>query len=393
MKKLIVGLSILCFVHLLNIACFAATGDPVLEGKTATGNIISTGVFQAGTAATVPGAITLFDAGILTWWDDGDDFSVTAAVTDGTTKLRITGSVDVSAQVIAGSAAVPDSVGGATIGLATLEWADAYFEDGAIVYFGDDQDVTLTHVADTGLTVNLNIAAATYGSDGTISDADLLAIDDGATTTIAVGGGVGSPIAWTTATGTGAPVRASSPILITPALGTPSAAVLTSATGLPMTTGVTGVLPMANGGTDSSTNGAILGDVTAGRVIRRSYMSIGNGTNANTAVIEVGNNWNGDTIGSTNNCAKGATTGNFTLNAGGTRLTIEAAGLTGNVVAVLSAELVVNASGVALLAQGTAATNDIQLDFRLTTADTAQDLTVLVDTGALTLYITYVTDS
>jgi hypothetical protein len=53
----------------------------------------------------------------------------------------------------------------------------------------------------------------------------------------------------TTETGTGAFVRANSPTLVTPALGTPSAIDLTNATNLPLASGVTGQLSIANGGT------------------------------------------------------------------------------------------------------------------------------------------------
>ena len=46
---------------------------------------------------------------------------------------------------------VPSSADGATIGSAAAEFSDLFLADGGVIKFGNDQDITLTHVADTGL--------------------------------------------------------------------------------------------------------------------------------------------------------------------------------------------------------------------------------------------------
>jgi len=126
--------------------------------------------------------------------------------------------------------------------------------------------------------------------------------------------------ALTDETGTGLAVFATSPTLVTPNLGVPSFVTLTSATGLPLTTGVTGLLPVANGGTATSTPSIVAGaNVTV------------SGTWPNQTIAAVGTGF-GDVVGpasSTNNnlAAFDGTTGKLlkeaatvTIGQGGTGL-------------------------------------------------------------------------
>ena len=87
-------------------------------------------------------------------------------------------------------------------------------------------------------------------------------------------------------TGTGNLVLATSPVFIAPDLGIPSAGIATNITGLPLTSGVVGILPIANGGTGSSTKNFVelSGDQTIGGIKTFSSNLIVGGTfNASAA--------------------------------------------------------------------------------------------------------------
>ncbi len=117
------------------------------------GNFVS-----VGGNATAPGEIRIYED-----TDNGTHYSgftvgnLTASVTyalpnaDGSSgqALSTNGSGVLSWATV--SANTPSSADGQALGSASLEWSDLFLADASTIQFGADQDVILTHVADTGL--------------------------------------------------------------------------------------------------------------------------------------------------------------------------------------------------------------------------------------------------
>jgi hypothetical protein len=148
--------------------------------------------------------------------------------------------------------------------------------------------VTSFSAGTTGLTPNT-------ATTGAVSLAGTLAVTNGGT-------GV------TTSTGSGNNVLSTSPTLVTPVLGTPTSVTLTNGTGLPLTSGVTGTLPIANGGTNSTAT-PTSGGIGYGTGTAHAYSSAGTAGQVLTSNGSSAPTWataSSDTVGFKNRIINGA---------------------------------------------------------------------------------------
>ena len=118
-------------------------------------NISGSGTAQFGGNAVLGGTLNVSGAVQM---ESGNSLSFngstnTAKITNNGSNLNVNAPGDVVFNAGGGNV-TPSSAGGASLGSAALEWQDLFLNDGAVINFGADQDVTLTHVADNGILLN-----------------------------------------------------------------------------------------------------------------------------------------------------------------------------------------------------------------------------------------------
>ena len=126
------------------------------------GTIVSGGTLTATTSIGIGSAVlTEAELELLDGITAGTAAANKAVVLDGSKNIATIGTIGsgniTSSGTIQGTtitattAFVPDASDGAALGTSSLEFSDLFLADGAVISFGDDQEITLTHVADDGL--------------------------------------------------------------------------------------------------------------------------------------------------------------------------------------------------------------------------------------------------
>jgi len=107
-----------------------------------------------------------FDGTVTTDALVADTADINGGTVDGATIGASSATTVKGTTITATTAFVPGTSDGATLGTTSLEFGDLFLADGGVIYLGADQDVTLTHVADTGILLN-STRQLQFGDSGT----------------------------------------------------------------------------------------------------------------------------------------------------------------------------------------------------------------------------------
>jgi hypothetical protein len=127
--------------------------SPIVDINASTGIALDGAKLTSNWLVSSANQIQFYDAAIyINSSTDGQlDIVADAEVQIAATAIDINGTVDMSGLVTVQTGIVPNAQDGAYLGTSSLQFSDLFLADAAVVAFGDDGEVTLTHVHDSGL--------------------------------------------------------------------------------------------------------------------------------------------------------------------------------------------------------------------------------------------------